>query len=626
MTVMTTRLLGLAGAVVAVGAVLWFAPIEWGKGRAGQHKDVIVSRDGLREGQLAGCVGDSCRIDSVSIARSQIVWIGLKVNVKSLPAPEDPTRDEVHYRDGSIHPGRLVGIDAGQVVTERGRHPRATVAWVYLTPQQKTAGNAPGQFGAPSDGGSAPNEDRGSRPNNPSSPPGDAPAAPPAPGSQRGALWTGKIESTWVATTEEGTLRRTSTYGPVRLRENIHPLLIPQAGRFVRAGTVITFVSEGTVTAERFTFTGVCSYGGRGSTALTGIQTSGGSSMWKKSVNLDTTPGIGWNVPPGPAMYLLSLAPLEAEKYAVTGCNNTSENSFSPVNIGRYPLDWMNPIPMDPQIRFLDSDGSRMSGRYTAPMAGGQITVSWSICREGVQCASPAASAPAAKAPDCPRPTSQQALLDHALAEQQRLLDKLKAQMDAYQRLADQAAQWKGDFEQAAFDCKWWSRARFLMALLIGSYAPTHLTAPTGTYPQGYLNEPGKQFSNFLYWVEKVEAGDQSWILPNNEFKGWVSLEDAWDGFKIAYDSLGPSSPEKLLAGIQSCGAPTAGVNYEGAVKYLRLMQQIEPMMRDVRRTLNDLRQKDLELLDKWNKNREACLEHAECDGQDPGHCDAPGP
>ena len=115
--------------------------------RAGQNADVIVSRDGVHNGQLAGCVGDSCRIDNVSIARPLIVWIGLKSSIQSIPIPQDRLRDEVHYRDGSIHPGRLVGISASEVVTESGRHPRATVAWIYLTPRRQTA--APGQIGGP---------------------------------------------------------------------------------------------------------------------------------------------------------------------------------------------------------------------------------------------------------------------------------------------------------------------------------------------------------------------------------------------------------------------------------------------------------------------------------------------
>ncbi|MGI9067083.1 MAG: hypothetical protein ACR2HX_11865 [Pyrinomonadaceae bacterium] len=102
---------------------------------AGQLKDVIVSSEGVREGKLAGCVGSVCSMDNVSTFG--IVGIGLKADVRSRPAPTDPARDEVRYHDGSVHPGRLVGINANLVVTERGRHQRAMVAWVYLAPRQE---------------------------------------------------------------------------------------------------------------------------------------------------------------------------------------------------------------------------------------------------------------------------------------------------------------------------------------------------------------------------------------------------------------------------------------------------------------------------------------------------------
>ena len=291
-------------------------------------------------------------------------------------------RDEVHRRDGSVHPGRLVGIDADEVVTGQGRHPRATVAWVYLTPVEAVE-DASGRRVAPR-----------KRPEGPviSDPPpeeedtrqdGGVPAALPAPDGEGSALWTGKIESTWVATIAEGTLRRNSRYDPVRLRENAYPLLVPQDGRLVPAGSVVLLVSEGTVATEQSSFTGVCSSGGGGSTTLSGIRTSGGSGIWKKSVDLDTTPGIGWDVPSGPASYQLSLGPPQGQTYAIIGCNSTWQQSYSPVVIGRYPLDRMNPLPMDPQMRFLDRDGSRMSGSYTAPMSNGQVTVSWDLCRAG---------------------------------------------------------------------------------------------------------------------------------------------------------------------------------------------------------------------------------------------------
>lgn len=41
-------------------------------------------------------------------------------------------------------------------------------------------------------------------------------------------------------------------------------------------------------------------------------------------------------------------------------------------------------------------------------------------------------------------------------------------------------------------------------------------------------------------------------------------------------------------------------------------------------KTLNDIRNKDLEILDLWNKYHEACVAHAMCKGTDTRECDQP--
>jgi len=91
-----------------------------------------------------------------------------------------------------------------------------------------------------------------------------------------------------------------------------------------------------------------------------------------------------------------------------------------------------------------------------------------------------------------------------------------------------------------------------------------------------------------------------------------------------AYNALGPSSPESLLAGIQSCGAPGPEGIYQDAVHYLRLLQELQPLADRMHKTMNDVRTKDLELLDKWKAYREACREFQRCMGGNPSDCDVP--
>ena len=108
----------IASGLVAVGA---------------RAEDTLVATDGMRTGSVEGYASDVCRFDDAAIPRASIYYIGLDAELPS-PAPRDPLHDEVHYRDGSVHSGRLVSIDATSVVTENASHSRKDVAWIWLTP------------------------------------------------------------------------------------------------------------------------------------------------------------------------------------------------------------------------------------------------------------------------------------------------------------------------------------------------------------------------------------------------------------------------------------------------------------------------------------------------------------
>lgn len=97
-----------------------------------QAEDQLILRDGsMQNGQLVGCVAGGCTLDDVSVSRERIEWIGLRAEELAPPVPRGAV-DEVHLRDGSVHPGRLVEISQEDVATEGGRHPRDAVAWIHL--------------------------------------------------------------------------------------------------------------------------------------------------------------------------------------------------------------------------------------------------------------------------------------------------------------------------------------------------------------------------------------------------------------------------------------------------------------------------------------------------------------
>jgi hypothetical protein len=161
------------------------------------RRDVLILRgSGLQEGALQGCADASCSFGGQSHPRPEILLIGLQMAASDAPpAIDDPFQDTVYLRNANVVKSKLIGIDARQVVTEQGPHPRAAVAWVFLALPPAT--------------------------------PGPRAASSPTTGRQSGALWTGQVH--WTHKPFWGHLVTTSA--EVRLREV--PLTVP-AGSFVR--------------------------------------------------------------------------------------------------------------------------------------------------------------------------------------------------------------------------------------------------------------------------------------------------------------------------------------------------------------------------------------------------------
>ncbi len=95
--------------------------------------DTLILADGVKTGSVEGYAGGICTFDGAPVPRASIYYIGLDAELPP-PQPQDPMRDEVHLRDGTVHPGPLVSIDADNVATESAIYPRKKVAWIWLTP------------------------------------------------------------------------------------------------------------------------------------------------------------------------------------------------------------------------------------------------------------------------------------------------------------------------------------------------------------------------------------------------------------------------------------------------------------------------------------------------------------
>jgi hypothetical protein len=607
---------------------------------AGPVKDYLFTASQMFEGALSGCAGERCTIAGSSVPIAETYFIGLGVEEPTPPQLQDYLQDQVVLRNGSTEPGRMVGISQDSVVTGRGSFDRDEVAWIYLLPPQAQTAR-PGGFGAPEDHPTGEDHAPTAEPPGPgedaasdSVPPGDT-SEPPQ--GELGALWTGTIEYEWTFSGNGSTIRWAATIDDLQLREHIFPILAWDGQELRSIGSSIRLHVENSTLNETFSSVGEpCTQSGAGVGTLNGEEDSSGSVIWKKFGDLDTTAAIGWNIPEGPGVYVLSIAPETGptrDTYPTSGCEPIEQGFAGPV-IGDYPPPMQFINEFDPVVRTLQSDGGRMSGSYSAMMSDGQLHVSWNICREGVSCAGPPGEPSEETAEDdvCPEPRNETALLNLALDQQSLAMQRLKAKFDEYFRLANEARQYEDEFNHATNHCRLWTFAKAYASFVLSNFAPKSATlyAPSpvplaggAAPPTEYVAEAGKEFANFLALIEKVLDNDGSWTLPNTEFGGWFSAEDLWDGFTTAYGAVAPSSFEAQIEGLRSCGAPTMQDQMDGAIKFLRLMSEVEPLMRDVHESLNKLRDLDEEqLADAWNDYRQACLDHAACAGLDPSVCD----
>jgi hypothetical protein len=148
-----------------------------------------------------------------------------------------------------------------------------------------------------------------------------------------------------------------------------------------------------------------------------------------KRGNVDLTPFLGYDLPANGAVYRLGLLPPDTEYRAPCerpdnwiGARLVGSSTL----IGRLPnVPWTPTSLSDPDVRYVDA--GKMLGRYeTATEPGRQTVVSWSLCREGAVCPPPEPlpeAAPTTPQDPCAAP---RALLAHAQAARQRVLDRFR--------------------------------------------------------------------------------------------------------------------------------------------------------------------------------------------------------
>jgi hypothetical protein len=611
-------------------------------GRAPAARDVVVGRDAVvHAGRLERCDLAACRLDERTFARSVIGFVGLGIESAVPPPVQDPSRDELHLRDGGLVQEPLAQIDREGVLAGPRSFARAEVDWVYLA--------RPREEPAPRGGAERPREPEVEPPPPPPEPEpaGPSPDPRPPPPQEFQGCPDDRPLGAWIW------LRNTyQDFRPPHCRgvetQVVRFRLEPDPGTQLPGAAVA--LSYSAQALEYSVSTDGCFDAPESEPYETcnaeGAHVEGTLSLSAENLGyakfFPLEPQLGFQYPTPPTQpFELTVQCLHhptglRSEHTVDGFNGISiapgECSYPHRECNDYcvaPTVCKDPTgaPQDCYLKperfaVIPFEGALVDGPEREErglcVIPGSSQIRWRVCCGCAETGPPPDFAPR---DDCGPPEPQRALLDTALEQQKAILRPLGDLLREQQRIQQQARQWQGDFEHATRDCQLWGVARTLVGLLASGGAPgVGGGALRGAEPV----EATKQFWNFLAMAEKVNAGDSTWLLPNHEFGDWASVEDAWDGFTIAYGALGPSSPQSLREGLRQCGAPTLEGVLDGAYEYLRLLEQLSALGEQMSRILNDSRAKDQEIFDLWRKWLDACREYERCSGGDPRRCDEP--
>jgi hypothetical protein len=226
--------------------------------------------------------------------------------------------------------------------------------------------------------------------------------------------------------------------------------------------------------------------------------------------------------------------------------------------------------------------------------------VSWSICREGVACPPPPQPRPVASAasdPDCPEPKYEADFLNLALDQLKLKSNQLATKSDQLLRLQSQARQYKSDFDLAIYTCNRIGDLQTLLGLLMG---------------QGPENV--QEFTNSLGMIQKILDGDPSFVLSNKTyFEKRRNLEQIWDTLMYGASKVSPGQSSSARDQLMGCAGSNLDTVFEDALKFVQLTEQIEPLLPQISKILNDMRAKDDEIKQLWDKYHAACLRYAQC-------------
>ena len=620
------------------------AAVRWlhfaGAPGLGAPKDLLILRDGsTRSGSLQGCTRDGCTVDGRSDSRATLLWVGLEQGTPSPPTAADPAQDSVHLRDGSAHLGSLVGVNASQVVTVTGSYPRANVAWIHLAPPPPRRPNQDYEP-APVDDrpGAAPSPGETPTPT-PSPPPTPSPSPTPSPGPSpgrgnpsgpirgvwtRGALWVGAAEAQ-MSSTGSGSSTKIHVTAEVRMREYNSPLRELRTGRIL--GQITTLMPEGTVIHNQFSQIAgdtVCT--GEGvehvDAGLEDGVMSRSSVIYRRTAAGDLNSSIGFDVPRDSPIFVLDVVVRGNPHYTRNcvwpgGQSSDDDMNFFGILIGSSPIGERR---MDPTVHHLE--GGKMQGRYTVegPIPGMRTVATWSVCPEGLKCdPPPPIGGPAAPTDDsCPKTEAADALLETCHAQREHMAEQLKEAWKDFQEEYREAQDNVEAYRATIAACGAWDATMKLFQFLAG---PVEWTgAPEQPEEAQEFREAIKLISEI---TGKLIAGEDPLTVAHaHGTEDLATFQQSCEVVANVLKMLGVGSPESMEHMVDECSAPLPQDLFHGAEEYIQHLKAALEKMPEVRRQVNDLRQKDLDCLNLQYQAYAACVQRARCLGEPESSCD----
>jgi hypothetical protein len=250
-----------------------------------------------------------------------------------------------------------------------------------------------------------------------------------------------------------------------------------------------------------------------------------------------------------------------------------------------------------------------MEGSYQTRTGDRSSRVSWSLCREGSDCASAPEPAPPSQGDDfdpCGRSGQQAALADTCRSQLDALLEQIGPAFEEYNGYMDSAERNRGAFDEAQSWCAVYDKTKELLeAVLTGGVGPAA--------------EAGRSLIYLRDVIEKVQNGDLATMLYPSSVKTFLGhykkVKAIW--FELTADELA-----KMQRDHDACSGKVPIETYMAAKQFLADLDAAKRVWETrVAPGLNDLRSKGLECAHLDHVAWRACLANAECRGEPPTAC-----